>query len=89
MSSSLMKYNQSFVDAWTPVHAGTGFIVGLSGVGPILWGSLMISFEVFEQTMEAQGKKGSETAMNVLGDLAFGLGFYVLGRKVRDAWLLE
>jgi hypothetical protein len=84
----MIRYNQTFVDSWTAVHAGTGLVVGLAGVGPVMWGSAMIGFEIFEQTLEARGRKGPESAINVLGDLAFGLGFYVLGRKMRKAWLL-
>lgn len=85
----MIRYNQTFIDGWTAVHSGTGFVVGLAGVGPVMWTATMIGFEVFEQTLEARGRKGPESAINVLGDLAFGLGFYMLGRKARQAWLLE
>ena len=83
-----VRYNQTFVDIWTPVHAGSGFLAGVAGVQPVTWSAVMIGFEVFEQALEARAKKGPETAINVLGDLAVGLGFYVLGCQARKAWRL-
>lgn len=79
----LTKYNQTVVDVWTPAHAATGLLAGVGGVSPIMYFSLALVFEVFEQTMEARGKKGAETAVNVLGDLGSGLVLYAWGRHLR------
>lgn len=78
------RYNQTIVDVWTPAHASTGFLAGLGGVSPVVFFSLAVTFEVFEQTLEARGAKGAESAMNVLGDLGSGLVFYLWGRHLRE-----
>lgn len=77
------RYNQTIVDVWTPVHASTGFVAGVGGVSPVMYFSLAVAFEIFEQTLEAKGEKGAETAVNVLGDLASGLVLYAWGRHLR------
>lgn len=76
-------YNKSLIDVWTPIHAGSGFFLGLGGVTPISFMALSLSFELFEQALEAKGEKGPETAVNVLGDLGIGLLTYLWGRHTR------
>lgn len=78
----MFRYNQDFADVWSPLHVGSGAILGLMGYGPLETLVLLVGYEVWEQHIESGGGKVPESAMNVLGDIAFGMAGYAAARHL-------
>lgn len=82
-----MSTKQGALDLWTPMHFGSGVLLGLLGVTvwTAFWTS--VTFEVLENVLaddEAIQKlvpeAGAESLTNVLGDLSSNMIGYAVGR---------
>lgn len=68
------------IDIWTPVHAGSGFILGLGGVSPVASFAVQLTAVLFEQTLKVTEK---DKALHMIGGMGTGMLLYVWGRHLR------
>ncbi len=77
-----MAYNNRILDWWSFIHAVVGFNVGTlvksRGIGYLI----IVGYEVIENKyLIGPIFEEQEGSLNVLSDIAVGLGAYELGRK--------
>jgi len=83
----MAQMNQGFVDAWTLNHVATGYVAAKLGLSWSTYLALALGYEAFEHWMESPGghpwfgTKRPESALNVTGDIVFGVLGYEVGKK--------
>ncbi len=73
------------IDAWTFIHALVGFNIGSVIKSRPVGYSLIIGYEVIESLfLVGTIFQEDEGIINIVSDIAFGIGSYELGKKYGD-----